>query len=137
GWRGRLQAIGSTVSLALLTGLVAFSPTRRLLQATVLPAPGEGPSTAERERGYFRTLLLGKIPAGAGRGEIWVKGTVAGNSSPGYGETVKMLGESALCLALDDLPRRGGILTPAVAMGLPLVERLRAAGMTFSTKPWS
>ena len=137
GWRGRLRATGVTLSLALLAGLVAFTPTRRLLQATVLPAPGEGPSAEARASGYFRTLLLGKIPAGAGGSEMWVKGTVAGSSSPGYSETAKMLGESALCLALDDLPRRGGILTPAVAMGLPLVERLRAAGMTFSAEPWS
>jgi short subunit dehydrogenase-like uncharacterized protein len=44
-----------------------------------------------------------------------------------------MMGESALCLALDGdrLPKRAGVLTPATALGLPLVDRLRAAGMTF------
>jgi len=44
-----------------------------------------------------------------------------------------MLGETGLCLALerDALPPRAGVLTPATALGLPLVERLRAAGMTF------
>jgi short subunit dehydrogenase-like uncharacterized protein len=43
-----------------------------------------------------------------------------------------MFGESALCLALDGdrLPGGGGVLTPAVAMGDALVERLRAAGVT-------
>ena len=41
-----------------------------------------------------------------------------------------MMGESALCLALTDGP--GGVHTPASAMGEPLVERLRAAGMTLS-----
>jgi len=45
-----------------------------------------------------------------------------------------MLGESALCLALDDnLPDASGVLTPATAMGMALTERLRAAGQTFMT----
>ena len=43
-----------------------------------------------------------------------------------------MLGQSALCLGLDDaLPPAAGVLTPATAMGGELVERLRAAGFTF------
>ena len=43
-----------------------------------------------------------------------------------------MMGESALCLALDRdrLPQRAGVLTPAVALDGALVDRLRAAGMT-------
>jgi short subunit dehydrogenase-like uncharacterized protein len=43
-----------------------------------------------------------------------------------------MMGESALCLALDTLPPRAGVLTPAVAMGDALAGRLRAAGMTLT-----
>ena len=43
-----------------------------------------------------------------------------------------MMGESALCLALDELPDRFGVLTPATAMGTALVDRLRAAGMTLT-----
>ena len=44
-----------------------------------------------------------------------------------------MLGESALCLALDprDPKFKGGVLTPATAMGMRLIERLRTAGITF------
>ena len=45
-----------------------------------------------------------------------------------------MLGESALCLALDPLTSGGGVLTPAVAMGGALVDRLRAAGFTITTE---
>ena len=53
---------------------------------------------------------------------------------PGYGATSVMLGESALCLALDGdrLPDRAGVLTPATAMGSVLADRLRAAGQTFA-----
>lgn len=43
-----------------------------------------------------------------------------------------MLAESGLCLALDDLDsKKGGVLTTASAMGMPLVDRLNKAGMTF------
>lgn len=45
---------------------------------------------------------------------------------------MQMLAECGLCLALDDLEfKKGGVLTTAVAMGMPLVDRLRKAGMTF------
>jgi saccharopine dehydrogenase (NAD+, L-glutamate forming) len=42
-----------------------------------------------------------------------------------------MLGESALCLALDPLGSPGGVQTPSVAMAAPLLDRLRRAGLTF------
>ena len=50
---------------------------------------------------------------------------------PGYGETAKMLAESALCLAFDDLPETAGQVTTAQAMGGPLIARLQAAGISF------
>ncbi|RZV53345.1 MAG: saccharopine dehydrogenase, partial [Pseudomonadales bacterium] len=45
-----------------------------------------------------------------------------------------MLGESAVCLALDGdkLPQRYGVLTPSTAMGDALLERLQQnAGLRF------
>lgn len=45
-----------------------------------------------------------------------------------------MFAESSLCLALDEdklASKKGGVLTPASAMGSVLLERLRKAGMTF------
>jgi short subunit dehydrogenase-like uncharacterized protein len=47
-----------------------------------------------------------------------------------------MLGESALCLALDRdrLPDRAGVLTPATAMGAALANRLTSAGQTLTTE---
>lgn len=50
---------------------------------------------------------------------------------PGYDETATMFAESALCLAFDDLPATAGQVMTAVAMGDALIERLRAAGITF------
>ena len=47
-----------------------------------------------------------------------------------------MLGQTALCLALDEdqLPGRAGVLTPATAMGAALAARLRSAGHTLATR---
>jgi short subunit dehydrogenase-like uncharacterized protein len=48
-----------------------------------------------------------------------------------------MLGQSALALAhdADRLPDRAGSLTPATALGDVLVDRLRAAGHTYTVTP--
>jgi short subunit dehydrogenase-like uncharacterized protein len=98
----------------------------------VLPAAGEGPSKAVRDAGFFVSRFVGTLPDGGGK----LRGTVRGTSDPGYGETAKMLSESAVCLAKDGdaVPKRGGVLTPGSCMGMRLVERLRAAGMTFDVE---
>jgi short subunit dehydrogenase-like uncharacterized protein len=50
--------------------------------------------------------------------------------------TSVMLGETALCLALDtdNLPDYAGVLTPATAMGAALAGRLRSAGHTLGAR---
>lgn len=45
-----------------------------------------------------------------------------------------MLGESGLCLAVDPPVGGGGVLTPAVALGAVLAERLRIAGFHLTTE---
>jgi hypothetical protein len=42
-----------------------------------------------------------------------------------------MLGESALCLAYDELPKTAGSVTTAEAMGEALIGRLQKAGIGF------
>jgi short subunit dehydrogenase-like uncharacterized protein len=70
--------------------------------------------------------------AGAnGSAEILIY-TASDRADPGYGSTAKMLGESALCLALDPLTSDGGVTTPSLAMGGALLDRLRRAGLTFA-----
>ena len=52
---------------------------------------------------------------------------------PGYGSTSKMLAESAICLAKDNLPEKSGVLTPSTSMGDFLLKRLQdKAGLTFT-----
>jgi short subunit dehydrogenase-like uncharacterized protein len=131
GPRGLAGALATSFGTAGALGLMALSPARKLL-ARALPSPGEGPSKAARERGYFVTRVLGIGEARNGsRAKVLV--TVKGKGDPGYGATSRMLSESAVCLALDGdaIASGGGVLTPAACMGLRLVERLARVGITF------
>ena len=123
--RSRLQArvFAAGLGLGTLAGLTAPG---RWLARRFLPAPGEGPSERQRDEGMFEIRLEG---VGDGSPARRVRGRIRGEHDPGYGETSRMLGQSALCLALDDLPSKGGVLTPAVAMGEALLARLRGVGM--------
>ena len=131
GIAGRAKALGFAGGvMGLLVGL-ALPPSRFVLDK-VLPAPGEGPDEEARKNGFFKIEIHAKTVSG----KKYVA-KVAAKGDPGYAATSVMLGEAALCLALDheQLPDRAGVLTPATAMGLPLVERLRARGQTFEAGP--
>ena len=92
-----------------------------------LPKAGEGPSASAREAGFFVVRLIAEAVTGE-----TLMGRVSDDRDPGYGSTKVMLGESALCLARDELSSAGGVLTPASAMGMSLLGRLREAGMTWT-----
>jgi short subunit dehydrogenase-like uncharacterized protein len=108
--------------VATVFTLAQLPPTRKLLLK--LRGPGDGPSAEQRAKSWFRVRFVGE-----GGGERVV--TEVSGGDPGYGETAKMLSESALCLAHDDLPETAGQLTPAVAMGDALIERLQRTGIEF------
>jgi short subunit dehydrogenase-like uncharacterized protein len=102
--------------------LAQLPPTRKLLLK--MKAPGEGPSLEKREKSWFKVVFVGE---GGGKRVV----TEVRGGDPGYSETSKMLAESGLCLAFDQLPQRSGQLTTAVAMGDALLERLQKAGIRF------
>ncbi|MFI7073321.1 saccharopine dehydrogenase family protein [Micromonospora sediminicola] len=112
--------------LAGVLGLVKVPPTRRWLLGRL--ASGQGPSAEQRAKSWFRVRFVG---AGGGRRVV----TEVAGGDPGYDETAKMLAESALCLAFDDLPETAGQVTPVAAMGDALLDRLVRAGITFRTLP--
>ncbi len=125
---GHYGAMKLTTALGLVGGAGALAaaaqvpPLRNWLLGR--KQPGEGPSPERRSRSWFTVTFVG-----TGGGQR-VKTKVSGGD-PGYDETAKMLSESALCLAYDELPDTSGQLTPAVAMGDALIARLRTAGIKF------
>jgi short subunit dehydrogenase-like uncharacterized protein len=149
GLRGRMRARAVSSGVAVFTGAAAFRPSAWLLRRFVLPDPGEGPSPEEREAGGFRIRIFGEgTPApesGLARNAVV---TVAADRDPGYGATAGMLAESALALVEGwrstgeggggaGTRGEGGVLTPASALGRPLVERLARAGVSFRVEPAS
>jgi short subunit dehydrogenase-like uncharacterized protein len=130
GPAGPVKAVSLAAGLKALMAGVGFGPSRTLL-GRFLPAPGQGPGEKARDAGFFRIQIHARTSSGAR-----YVAKIGAQGDPGYAATSVMLGESALCLALDGerLPGRGGVLTPATAMGATLVERLTAAGQTLTTQ---
>ena len=153
------RRLGATFGLVAGIGTVAtlaqFSPTRRVLLK--LKAPGSGPDAERRAKSFFKVRFVADYGASGTSGTTSTSGTSGASGTPGasgatgatgaterlitevrggdpgYGETAKMLAESALALAFDeDLPERGGgQWTPALALGQPLIDRLVRAGIEF------
>jgi short subunit dehydrogenase-like uncharacterized protein len=117
-----VMAAGGAFGLLALSVAAQLPPVRYLLGRIV--RPGQGPSEAKRAACWFNVTMLG---SGGGQDVV----TEVSGGDPGYNESAKILAESALCLALDDLPPAAGQLTPAVAMGDALLNRLRTAGIDF------
>ncbi|MCX4790733.1 MULTISPECIES: saccharopine dehydrogenase family protein [unclassified Streptomyces] len=115
-------ALGGTAAMGALLGAAQVPAARSWLMDRY--EPGEGPGAERRGRSWFAVRFVGE---GGGRRVF----TEVSGGDPGYDESAKMLAESALCLALDELPATSGQVTTAVAMGDALLERLRAAGLRF------
>ncbi|GAA2384867.1 saccharopine dehydrogenase NADP-binding domain-containing protein [Streptomyces coeruleofuscus] len=115
-------AVGGVAAVGALVAAAQVPPARRWLSGRL--RPGDGPSPEKRAKSWFSLRFVGE---GGGR-RVY---TEVSGGDPGYDETAKMLAESALCLAFDDLPKTAGQVTTAVAMGDALIGRLRAAGIRF------
>ncbi|MFN2615703.1 MAG: trans-acting enoyl reductase family protein [Thermoleophilaceae bacterium] len=116
-------AAGMVGGIAGLVALSQLAPTRNWLLGRI--KSGEGPTPEQRDKAWFKVRFVGE---GGGRRVV----TEVSGGDPGYGETSKMLAESALCLAHDELPPSAGQVTTAVAMGDALTERLQPAGIRFT-----
>lgn len=116
------QAAGIVAGVGGLFVAAQIPPARRALLQR-LPA-GEGPSEQKRADSWFSVTFVG---TGGGQRVV----TRVSGGDPGYGETAKMLAESALCLAFDDLAPTAGQVTTAAAMGDALLGRLQRAGIRF------
>jgi short subunit dehydrogenase-like uncharacterized protein len=121
----RLPMMAGTIAGAgvLLAGSQLPITRKALLK---LRGAGDGPDEETRAKSWFKLRLIAE---GGGKTVT----TQVSGGDPGYTETAKMLAESAMCLAYDDVPKVSGQTTTAVAMGDALIERLQRAGITFET----
>lgn len=126
GLKGWLGAVSVSCGLLLFLLLLSVPLTRRIV-TRFLPHPGDGPDRKAREAGFFNTHVVGT------HAKKRLEALVSGDRDPGYGATAIMLAQAALCLSQDEekLTSKGGILTPATAMGGLLLERLQKAGIRF------
>ena len=125
GIKGQLAGIMLSIPLILL----AAKPGSILnkIFSFFVPKPGQGPDKKERESGYFSSKFF--VFDEHSNSSIF---KVTGDRDPGYGSTSKMLAESAVCLAKDNLDNTFGIITPSYAMGNNILERLVSnAGLSF------
>jgi len=92
------------------------------------PKPGEGPSERSIAEGFARlTLVAGDLEAPVCvRRWDW-------DGDPSNRITVRCLVQTGVALAAGEA-KRGGVLTPASALGLGLLERLVATGATQGAK---
>ncbi|GAA1921532.1 saccharopine dehydrogenase NADP-binding domain-containing protein [Nocardioides lentus] len=126
GTRTLRYAAGGLLGAGAIGLAAQVAPLRKALLSRV--PQGEGPDEQRRERSRFTVDVV------ATAGSRTVHTRVSGGD-PGYTETAKMLGESALCLLIDDNPTTAGQVTTAQAMGENLLLRLQNAGIRFETLP--
>lgn len=128
GFKGKIKGILAAIPLIFMTAKP--KSVLKSIANKLLPKPGEGPNQEQRENGFFNLRFYVTLEDGSS-----AMGKVTGDKDPGYGSTSKMLAESAVCLAVDELPKISGVLTPSVAMGDALLQRLeKSSGLTFSFK---
>lgn len=86
-----------------------------------MPKPGEGPSEEDIKHGFFKLELKGQLADG---NELVL--TMTGQGDPGYGSTCKMITQTATLLLETPKQSTGvGFITPAAALGQPLLQRLQ------------
>jgi saccharopine dehydrogenase (NAD+, L-glutamate forming) len=115
-------ALAAAGGMAALLAAAQIGPVRDFVRGRI--SPGDGPSAEQRAKGWFDVRFVGE---GGGQRVV----TSVSGGDPGYGDTAKMLGESALCMALDDLPESAGQVTPTVALRDALKTRLEDVGIQF------
>ncbi|WIA42929.1 hypothetical protein OEZ86_008843 [Tetradesmus obliquus] len=134
---GLLGAAAMSGMMAGIGAMFALAPLRNLAKKR-LPQPGEGPTRELMMGGYWKHTMVGLTQEEPGQApQVIVAECADPARDPGYWGTARLVLEAGLCLALDSAACKaagcadGGVLTPASAMGMVLVQRLHGAGIKF------
>jgi short subunit dehydrogenase-like uncharacterized protein len=123
GVQGLPKFISSLFGFTFFLGVTQIQPIKDFLY--LLKSSGDGPSEDVRSTNHFIHSFIGKSASKT------IRTSVRGGD-PGYGATSKMLGEAAICILNDPIPETYGVITPVVAMGDYLLDRLQSnAGIEF------
>ena len=132
GYSERMLVADEAAAMKLARPSPPVEKREEMVKQGRLPKQGEGPSEAERAKGWFKFVFKGT--AEDGRSVV----TSVSGKDPGYDETSKMVSECALSLLLDresmhaqTIGVSGGCLTPAFAFGDSIIQRLERAGIRF------
>ena len=109
--------------------LVVMTPLRKLVRP-LLKQPGEGPTEAERDNGWFDCKFI--VETESGKKSVFV---MHGKGDPGYKVTSKLVSECALCLVKMPTNCRAGTVmaacSPAHLGWETLIARLSKVGIHF------
>lgn len=119
--KSRGEAVFLNTALKVISSLMG-SRFGRFLFKRFGPKPGEGPSLEKIEAGFANlTLLAGPLESPA------LTQSYAWSGDPSNLITTRCLVQTGLALAADEA-QRGGVLTPASALGDKLFQRLKNIG---------
>lgn len=115
----------------IMGGSLILNPITKYLVKLLIPQSGQGPSYDDMENKHYLAVWGEGVGVNGSRVEslMWLP------KDAGCLETARMLVESGLCLALQEkeLPvSKGGFMTPSVALGEVLMQRLLETGTKFS-----
>jgi short subunit dehydrogenase-like uncharacterized protein len=124
----RIRSFGTVALFGLGAGAVMLGSKWKKTREALLRfrQPGDGPDEETRRRGWFKVTFLAESESGQLMAEVE-------GGEPGYHETSRWAAECGLLLAFqeDQLPEAAGVLTPAVAFGDVLLNRLQEIGISF------
>jgi short subunit dehydrogenase-like uncharacterized protein len=126
-------AFVTNLGFVMLVSMFLNPLTLSLVKRFVIPQPGDGPGIEAMEKEHY--LCIGG--EGVGEKGNTVESFMYFPKDPGCIETVRMMIEAGLCMALEDakLPQKnGGFWTPSTALGDVLMKRLLDTGMTFEAR---
>ena len=103
-----------------------LAPPWPLLASLALPKPGEGPSEALMESGFFEATVFAVGSLGAS-----VVRKMRSKGDPGNVSTVKMLLACVRVMRQRNFELQGGLFTPATAFGADLLPALRESGVSW------